>query len=159
MKPNTDHQGLFKSIFAAHFVLFLHVFLVAGIGILVLFFRGVIFYMPWIVCGGIAVVGGGTYLLYRRARSEGKSLKGMLSLPMFKNRSVEVSFLGGLASLKVAPSQESDRLGTSVDVSAPQLEDPHTVHVRELTELVRLLDSNFITLEEYNKAKKKLLDS
>lgn len=159
MKTNDDHQGLFKSVFAAHFVLFLHVFLIAGIGLLVLFFRGVIFYMPWIVLGGTAVAAGGTYLLYRRARSEGKSLKEMLALPMFRNRSVEVSFLGGLASLRVAPSHEAERLGSTVDESAPQLEDPQTVHVRELTDLVRLLDSNLLTLEEYNKAKKKLLDS
>lgn len=157
MNTSKQQPGLIRGVFMAHFVLFLHVFLIAGIGLLILFFRGIILYMPWIFFGGAALLAGGSYLLYRRARREGRSLTEMLSQPMFKGRSVEVSFLGGLASLKVSSPEKKESLTTGLADPHHRLADPHSLQVHELTELVRLLDENLITLDEYNKAKKKLL--
>lgn len=152
-----DLQGLLKSIFMAHFILFLHVFLIAGLGFLVLFFRGIVLYLPWIFCGGLALIGSAGYLIYRRMKSEGKSLKEMLSLPVFHGRSVEVTFLGGLASIKISAPQNSLAVETEIIDTTLQLEDLTAIHIRELTELVGLLDKKLITLDEYNKAKRKLL--
>ena len=113
-----EYSGLFNSVFMAHFILFLHVVLIAGIGFLVLFFRGVVFYMPWIVLGGTVAVLGSGYLFYRRAKKEGKSLRELLSLPMFRGRSVEVSFLGGLASVKVNPPDDARTIAEEVTADA-----------------------------------------
>jgi len=38
-----------------------------------------------------------------------------------------------------------------------QLEDPETLQVRELTTLADMLEKNFITLEEFSRAKQKIL--
>jgi hypothetical protein len=54
---NKENDGLVKSVLLAYFILALHVLLIAGMAVLVLFFRGVVNYMLWIVLGGIAVVG------------------------------------------------------------------------------------------------------
>lgn len=141
----------------AHFVLFLHLFLIAGLGFLVLCFRGIIFYLPWLFFGGAVAMGAAGYLVYSRMKKEGKTLKEMMSLPMLRGRSVEVSLLGGLASLKVSAPQNHPFLNTEIVEPKRQLEDSTTIHIRELTELVTLLDKKLITLDEYNKAKQRLL--
>ncbi len=141
----------------AHFILFLHIFLIAGLGFLVLFFRGIVFYLPWIFFGGAAALGAAGYLIYSRMKNEGKTLTEILSLPVFRGRSVEVSLLGGLASLKVSAPQSPMAIDTEIIDPKRQLEDPATIHIRELTELVTLLDKKLITLDEYNIAKRKLL--
>jgi hypothetical protein len=172
-----DKEGIIKSVFVAHFILVLHILVIASIGFLVLFFRGIVIYMPWIFLGGTAAVAASCYILYNKMKKEGKSLKEMLSLPVFKDRTVEVSFLGGLASLKVGnPDSSRDEIKT-IDAEiidhTRRLEEPlgdlggnsgedsqgdSAINVKELTELVRLLDNNLITNEEYNKAKEKIFN-
>ena len=66
LKKAKSGQGLFKGVFVAYTILILHVLLVAAMGVLVLFFRGVVNYLPWIFAGAavignnrLYVVGGG----------------------------------------------------------------------------------------------------
>ncbi len=155
-KPIKDADGLLKSVFLAYFILILHIILIIGLGFLVVFFRGIIFYMPWIflVLSAATVISG--YLFYKRMKREGRTLQEMLSLPVFKDRSVEVSLLGGFASLKVG--KPSSALGIENNNPKPvkQLENSGSVDIDELTELVRLLENKLITIEEYNKAKQKI---
>jgi len=163
-KQNKNKDNIIKSVFVAHFILMLHILVIAAIGFLVLFFRGIVIYMPWIFFGGTAAIATSCYLLYRKMKKERKSLKEILSLPVFKNRTVEVSFLGGLASLRVENSIESlkdkiEIIETEVIDHPRRLEDPKAINVKELTELVRLLDNKLITPDEYDKAKQKIFNS
>lgn len=177
-----DKEGIIKSVFVAHFILVLHILVIASIGFLVLFFRGIVIYMPWIFLGGTAVIAASCYLMYNKMKKEGTSLKEMLSLPVFKNRTVEVSLLGGLASLKVGSpnGSQTDEIKTIdaeiidhprrleeplVDLGKNSGKDPRrnfqkdsAINVQELTELAHLLDNNLITPEEYNKAKEKIFN-
>lgn len=162
-----DKEGIIKSVFVAHFILALHILVIASIGFLVLFFRGIVIYMPWIFLGGTAAIATSCYLVYNKMKKEGTSVKEMLSLPVFKDRAVEVSFLGGLASLKVgspadSPMDEIKTIDAKIIDHQRQLEEPQedlkAINVKELTELVRLLDNNLITHEEYNKAKEKIFN-
>lgn len=159
MKKIREIPGLFKSIAMAHFILFLHILLIAGLGFLVLFFRGVVFYMPWIMLGGAVALTASGYWMYRRMKIEKKTLREALSLPMFQNRSVEVSILGGFASLKLGAPESRAILPASAAEASRQLEDPESLQISELTELVRLLDNNLITLDEYQQAKRQLFGS
>ena len=158
-KEKQKHDGVLKSVFTAYFILVLHIFLIAGLGILVLFFRGVVSYMLWIFLVGTAVILGMGYMMRRRMKAEGKTLNEMLALPMFKGKSVEVSILGGLASLKVENRDTGKEIETRVHQEQNLLEDPETAQIRELTTLVRMLDKNLITIDEYNKAKQKIFNS
>ena len=157
-----EGDGLIKSVLLAYLILALHVLLIAGMAILVLFFRGVVNYMVWILIGGLVIVVLSLFYFFKRMRAEGRSLREMLRNPMFSGRSVEVSLLGGMATVKLgqpkgqlpAPDHE-----TAVDI--PQFEDPETARHREiseLSELARLLEKDLITVDEFNKAKRRLLN-
>jgi hypothetical protein len=157
-KNKNHHDGILKSIFTAYFILILHIFLIAGLGILVLFFRGIVNYMIWIFLAGTGAVILVGYLMQKRMKEEGKTLGEMLSLPLFKGKTVEVSLLGGLASLRVESPDTRNKIGTPIPGETGLLEDPETIRIRELTELVRMLDKNLITIDEYNKAKQKIFN-
>jgi len=140
----------------AYFILILHVVLLAGIVLLVIFLRGVTQYMLWIfLAGAVAIVVSG-YLFYRRMKAEGRTLKEMLRSPMMGGRAVEVSLLGGLASFRVGRAESRPAIDFDAPPEVPRIEDPQTHHVREITELARLYEKNLITLEEYNKAKREV---
>ena len=152
-----ESDGLFKSVMVAYLILILHVLLLVGLGFLVFFFRGIVQYMPWIFLGGTLLVLGSGYWFYRRMKAEGQSLRETLNSPMFRNRTVEVSLLGGMASFRVGQAGENQTLlPGSEDTPPQQLEWSGDNQVHELTELARLLKSGLITLDEYEQAKQKI---
>ncbi len=155
-----DSSGLMKSIFAAHLILILHVLLIAGIGCLVLFFRGIVQYMAWILIFGSAGIFLVGWLIRRRMIKEGKQLREMLSLPALSGRTIEVSVLGGMASIRLEKPEDSQVSEHQSMISHSQnLIGSESYHLRELSELVELLNQNLITLEEYNKFKTKIINS
>jgi hypothetical protein len=109
----------------------------------------------------MALIGLSAFLFIRRMRAEGKSLREMLKNPMFKNRSVEVSLLGGMATVKLGQSSGPPVLEHDAAIDLPRLEDPNSVENRdvvELAELARLLEKDLITVDEFNAAKRQLLN-
>lgn len=150
----SEENNHFKSVLMACFILVLHVLLIAGLVMLVIFFRGIINYMIWILIGGAAVILASGYHFYKRLQKDGKTLREMLNSSRLGSSPIEVSFLGGIASFKIGtPALSSDAAGQHLQ----QLEDPKTVRIRELTELVRLFEDNLITLDEYNQVKQQIL--
>jgi len=148
-----------KSISYAFLILVLHLILIAGIGVLVLFFKVVVSNLLWIFLGCSTVLIVLCWLLYTRMKREGKSLKQVLSLPVFRGKTVEVSFFGGIATLKMENSDPMKAIDTATGDPSRQLEDPGAINIRELNELVRLFENNMITLDEYNKAKQIFFNS
>jgi hypothetical protein len=154
--PQKDREGLFKRVLLAYFILLLHVALVAGIVLLVIFFRGVTQYMLWIFLFGAAVIALSVWLLYRRMKAEGRTLKEMLRSPLFNGRAVEVSLLGGLAAFRLGRSESPPAIEYDAPSAVRQLEDPNSARIREISELARLYEKKLISLEEYNQAKQGL---
>jgi hypothetical protein len=156
-----EKTGLFKGLMMAYTILVLHVILVALVGCVVLFFRGITEYMVWILIGCSSLILFSGYYFFRRIRQEGRNLRDTLNTPMFNGRSLEISFLGGFASFKIGgPANMPPTLGMN-DTFEPfrQIEDPATVRIRELKELVRMLENNMITIDEYNQTKQQLFNS
>jgi hypothetical protein len=153
-------QNLFKAVILVHIILFLHLLIIVGLVLMVIFFRGVTEHMLWVFLGaaGFFILSG--FLIYRRIKSKGKKMfHDIENSPLFQGRSFEVSFLSGLASLKFG---HSDDLKTIEDHSSEakfQLEDPETVRMRELAELARMYEKDLITSEEYKRAKNQILKS
>ncbi|MFH2100240.1 MAG: hypothetical protein ABIJ95_12065 [Pseudomonadota bacterium] len=148
-------EGVLRSVFLAYLVLVLHLTLVLGLGLMMLFFHGVILYLPWIFAGGSALLILSAYGLYKKAQREGKTLGQILKDPLLAGRPVEVSILGGLAALRIG---RPERLGEIPGpMSAGRLEDPWAARARELAELTRLLDQDLISPEEYKKARQGIL--
>jgi hypothetical protein len=159
VKKEKEGPGLLRGVLLAYAVLALHVLLVACLGLLVIFFRGIVNYMFWIFTGGTTLILISAYLFYRRIKREGKNLKDILNSPPYRGRSMEVSLLGGIATIRMGNPDQQTMIESGTGNPTQQLEDPDTVRVRELMELARLRESDLITLEEYNSAKKKLFNS
>ena len=156
-----EDDGLVRSVLLAYFILALHVLLIAGVAIRVIFFRGVVNYMLWIFLGGMLLIGISAFYFIRRMRAEGRSLGEMLRNPMFNGRSVEVSLLGGMATVKLGKNSQLPAIANDNVVDMPRLEDPETSRSRdvsELAELARMLEKDLITVDEFNKAKQHLLN-
>jgi hypothetical protein len=158
-KKGGNEPGLFKGVMLAYFILVLHVLLLAGVGLMVIFFRGIINYMLWILIGAGIIIIAAVYYIYRRMKEEGKTLKETLSSPMFSGRPVEVSVLGGLASFKMGRPSNMPALGNDQSKKILQLEDSSSMRIRQLTELANLFENNLISHDEYNIAKKQIFKS
>lgn len=156
-KEKKEGESLFKGVMLAYMVLILHAVFLVGIVLLIIFFRGIINYMLWIFLGVSAIIIISAYPVYRHMKKEGKNLKETLKSSMFGGRPVEVSILGGLASVRMGrPSNNLPTLGNDPSKQVLQLEDANSIRVRELTEIARLLEKNLITQDEYNRIKQQI---
>ncbi len=158
-KKKKDEESPFQGIMLAYFILVLHILLLAGVGLMVIFSGGIINYMLWIFIGGVVIIIVAVYYIYRRMKEEGKTLKETLRSPMFSGRPVEVSVLGGLASFKMGRPDNMPTLGNDQSKQFLQLEDSSSMRIRELTELANLLENNLISRDEYNIAKRQIFKS
>jgi len=149
---------LFKGVMLAHMILGLHVVLICLIGLVVILFGGIARYWAWIFLGGLGAAGGGAFLIYRRMKAQGRSLvRDLQGISMPAGSTLEVRFLGGLASVKFAKSG-SPALPELMGAPAPPLlEDPETQRMRELASLAQLYEKSLITREEFERAKRALL--
>ena len=159
LNKKEKEESHLKSVLMAYFILVLHVVLITGLVLLVIFFRGIINYMIWIFIAGTAAIVASAYRFYKRIKMEGKTLRDIFNSRRFGGRTVEVNLLGGLASLKISGSNDPVALDTASSGQFKQLEDPNVIHNREFSELVRLLENNLITLDEYNKFKERIFKS
>lgn len=151
-------KGVMGSIFITYFVLILHAALIILLGLAVVFFRGVVEYMIWIVLGGLLLVGLSAYLFFRRLRQTNRNLRDVINDPAFKGRSLEISFLGGLASVRVgSPGNGHPALEHDVSPTSHQLEDPETVRIRDLANVAKMRESNLITQQEFEQLKREIL--
>ena len=155
-----ESGDLIRGILLAHLILFLHLLFIVGLGVVIIFFRGVSQYMHWIFLGVTAVLIISGYFCYRFIKSRGKqTLKDIEESAVFRDRSVEVRFLGGVASLKIGQPDSSKAIESPVYDPRHQLEDPDTAQIRELDRLAHMLENDLITRDEFILAKKKLLKS
>jgi hypothetical protein len=155
--PGKNDPGLFKGVMLAYFILILHVILAAVIGMVVIFFHGIVSYMSWILVIGFSLIFGSGYLFFRRLRAQGRSLRDSLDSPDLRGKSLEISMFGGMVSFKVGNAGMNSAAALPSANPPLQLEDPETVRLRELTELSRLLEKNLITPDEFSRIKDDLL--
>jgi hypothetical protein len=139
-------------------ILAIHVAIILLIGLVIVLLHGISRYFIWVVAGGCAFFVLSILLFFRKLRKDREKLKEMLRDPAFQGKTLEISFLGGLASCRVsspgAPGYELD-----APAIAPQLEDPHTVKLRELQQIAQMLEKNLISESEYTRLKNEILQS
>jgi hypothetical protein len=157
-QQKTEKESIVKSIATAYMVLFLHLGLVVVLGLSVFFFRGLVLYTPWLFLCGAGLIAGSGWAVARHMKRNRTSLREVLADPVFSGRSVEISLLGGIASLRLGrPGETAAPVESTVRYTERILEDPETQRVRELVELARLFEQNLISLDEYREAKRGLL--
>lgn len=146
-----ESDGVFKSIFAAYLILVLHVVLLAGIGMTTVFIKGISDYMVWVLLGGFLLIGSGCYVFFRFLKRETTSLRAMMDSPMLSDRSVEVSLLGGFASIKIgSPAVSGPQLGYDPADPQKQLENQAVKDgPGELENLKKVIGHPHIMPDEY----------
>lgn len=155
MSTKTDNSGaeLFKGVLLAHVIIGLHVGVIALIGLLVIFFGGIARYWGWILLGGLTAAGLFGVFLYHKVKSRGRDIyRDIRSAPVMPGGTLEVSLLGGLASVKFSKPADAPALPPAAALPA-LLEDPATLRIRELGNLARMYEKNLITREEFERAK------
>ncbi|MGM0654667.1 MAG: SHOCT domain-containing protein [Thermodesulfobacteriota bacterium] len=155
-----DKDGVFKNIFIAYFILLLHVFLLAGIGVTVVLFKGIYHYLPWIM-GGIAIlVLAIAWIVYHRMRETSSSLSEVLGMPEFQDRAVEIRLLGGLASFEIK-AKEHPLLPNATSLCPYSddrlIESAGDRAERKMLELNGLYEKDLISKKEFEKARQKII--
>jgi hypothetical protein len=154
---NQKNEGVVKSIFIAYSILLFHLVLLAVLGLLVLFFSGVVNYLTWIFLGGAAIIIASGYYFIRKLRKEQKTIREILMLPEFAGKDIEIRLLGGAASFKMGSSDSHKTEQTNNAPPYLQLETTAKSRIENLGELSRLYENKMISKEEYNILKNELL--
>ncbi|MCF8077008.1 MAG: SHOCT domain-containing protein [Desulfotignum sp.] len=164
MKLNkTDKEGVFKNIFIAYFILLFHVVLLAGIAVFVVLIKGVFEYLPWIMTGAGLLVALCVWLVIRQMRKKSAQIQDILSNEQLRNRNVEISFMGGLASFKVQSNAEDTR--RLLTYPEPDNLPPDTRLIetdtdkaeRKMNQLNALYEKDLITKEEFDQARQSII--
>jgi hypothetical protein len=158
--PEKPTLELFKGVMLAHMILGLHVVLICLIGLIVIFFGGIARYWVWIFAGGLGLTAAVALLVYRKLKAQGRSLvQGLQGAAVPSGGTLEVRFLGGLASVKLARPATSGVHEIPAPHAPPLIEDSKTQGLRELAYLAELYEKNLISREEFDRAKNTLLSS
>lgn len=155
-----DKDGVFKNIFVAYFILLLHVFLLAGIGLTALLFKGIYHYLPWIMAGIAALVLSIVWFIYARMRATSSSLSQVLGTPEFQDRAVEIRLLGGLATFEIKakePPLLPNHTGLSPYSDARLIESASDQAERKLLELNGLYEKDLISKDEFEKVRQRII--
>jgi hypothetical protein len=154
---NEQNKGIFNGVFLGYFVLLLHVILIVGLGVAVVLIKGIYDFRWFIFAAGTVLVVGSGYLFYRRLKESNRSLREAMNDPALRDRTLEISLFGGMASVKLGhTSDQPQLLDASPTNEIRQLEAPRS-HVQELSELAKMLDENLITREEFERLKKEIV--
>lgn len=155
MRTQADKPGaeLFRGVLLAHVIIGLHVGVIALIGLLVIFFGGLARYWGWILLGGVTTAGLFGVFLYRTVKSRGRDVyRDIRNAPVMPGETLEVSLLGGLASLKFSKPADAPALPHPAALPA-LLEDSASLRIRELGNLAQMYEKNLLTREEFERAK------
>jgi hypothetical protein len=151
--------SLFRGVLLAHLIVALHIALIALLAVVILVIGGLARHALWIFIGVCVLGAAAAYLFYRRMKAAGRSgLGGTLQKLFEKNGEVEVRLMGGLLSFQLRNPERTGRLVEPTTPPRRLLEDPQQANHREIAELVHLLATDQITREEYNRARKQILD-
>lgn len=150
-----------KGVFIAYFILLFHVALLGLVGIVVLFFTGILNYLPWILLGGAVMIVGFGYMVMRYLRKKSRSMVQVLSMPEFRGKNIEVNVMGGLASFKIQDTNSESSAGRRhLESGGPSRLLNHTDGEKrqKLESLAEMRENRIITPEEFERAKQRLLD-
>jgi hypothetical protein len=128
-----------------------------GLGITVVVIKGIYDFRWLILLAGIAIIGGSGYYFYRYFKEHKQKLHDLMSDPAFNDRTLEISLMGGMATVRLGHKDDNLKLIQADETEVKQLEQPKSVQLKELTELTRMLDDELITREEFLQLKKEII--
>jgi hypothetical protein len=154
-------RSMFSSVVVIALIILFHILLIVGLISSVILFKGIYDLRWWILGIGLVLVIASGYYFYRRAKAGKRRLRDIMNDPAFQNRSVEISLMGGMATLRVGHQDNHSQPPRMIDVGPDgeikQLPAPSSHQIAELTELNRMLEQGLITREEFLRLKQDIL--
>lgn len=159
MKINDEqNKSFFSGVVLGYLILILHILLMVGLGFTVVLIKGIYDFRWLILLGGIALIAGSALYFYRYFQQHKQKISDLMADPVFNDRTVEISLMGGMATLKLGHKDDNLQLIQADDsTQIKQLEAPKSVQLQELSELTRMLEDELITREEFLKLKKEII--
>lgn len=152
-----QNNGIFRSVLFGYLVLLLHVLLILGLGLAVVLIKGIYDFRWVIFIGGLLVLGGSAYFVFLRLQDIKQGLRDAMNDPALRDRNLEISLFGGMASFKLGQTGDPTKLiETDPSGAVPQLEPPRD-QVKQLADLARLLEEGLISRDEFERLKQELL--
>lgn len=153
---NEENKTFFSGVMLGSIVLGLHLLLVIGLGVAVVLIKG-IYDLRWLIfISGVAVIGFSGYIFYKKFKENNRKIADLMTDPALANRTLEISLLGGMATVKLGHKDENLQL-VAAEEQPKQLEAPQSVPIKELSELNRMLEDGLITRDEFLQLKKEII--
>jgi len=158
MATDGQNKGLFSGVFLGYFILLLHLLLIVGLGAGVVLIKGIFDFRWYILGGGTLILLISAFMFFRYLRSSNRSLREAMNDPALRDKTLEISFLGGMASVRVGhnPQQQPQLLDIHEVQEIKQLAAPRS-QVEELSDLARMLENKLITRDEFERMKKEIV--
>ncbi|MCD6534169.1 MAG: SHOCT domain-containing protein [Deltaproteobacteria bacterium] len=150
---------LLSGIMAGYLVILAHILLVIILATAVIFIQTLSEYIEYVLAGGLLIIFGSALFFYRILKQNGKQIIDTLKNPAFQGQNIEISLLGGLASVSINSPEKSHHL--MLDQQTPIIqalpERPTLSPHNELIRLGDLHDRGLISKEEFLKLKDEVL--
>ena len=159
MKINDEqNKSFFSGVVLGYLVLVLHILLMIVLGFTVVLIKGIYDFRWLIFVAGIALIAGSAFYFYRYFQEHKRRISDLMADPAFSDRTLEISLMGGMATLKLGHREDNLKLIQADDgTQIKQLEAPKSTQLKELSELTRMLEDELITREEFLKLKKDII--
>ncbi|HEY5672902.1 MAG TPA: hypothetical protein VIR78_04295 [Malonomonas sp.] len=154
---NSPNKSILNGVFLGYLVLMLHILLILGLGVTVILIKGIYDFRWLIFIAGIVLVAGSGYFFYQRLKESNRSLRDTLNDPALRDRTLEISLFGGMAAVKLGHKDQPVQLIEATETQEiRQLQAPAS-QVNELGQLVKMLEDELITREEFQQLKQQIV--
>lgn len=153
-----QNKSVFSGVMLGYLVLVLHILLMVGLGATVVLIKG-IYDFRWIIfIAGIAMLIASAYYFYTKFKEHKQKIVDLMSDPAFRDKTLEISLMGGMASIKLGNSNDNLQLiHAEGENEVKLLAAPKSALIKELSELNRMLDDGLITRDEFIQLKHEII--
>ncbi len=155
-------NSILNGVMAGYLILLIHLLLVIILATAVIFIQALSEYIEYIMGAGVLLIIGSGAFFYHLLKQNGKQILNTLRNPPFPGQNIEVSLLGGLASISINSQNQNQQ--TMLDNHITTLNalpeySSDTSPSNELLRLSDLYDRGLISRDDFNKLKDSLLGS
>ena len=150
---------LLSGVMAGYMILLAHLLLIIILATAVVFIQTLAEYIEYVLAGGLLLIIGSAAFFYRLLKQNGKQILNTLKNPAFQGQNIEISLLGGLASVSINnPGKSSQLMVENQTTTIQSLPEPQSSSPQnELLRLSDLFDRDLISKEEFLQLKNDIL--
>ncbi|MBN2808296.1 MAG: SHOCT domain-containing protein [Deltaproteobacteria bacterium] len=155
---------LLSGVMAGYMILLVHLLLIVVLATSVVFIQTLAKYIEYVLAGGFLLIFGSAIFFYHLLKKNGRQIINTLKNPAFHGQRIEISLLGGLASVSINnPDKDSQLMLENQPRTLKALPEiqtgscPGESPQSELLRLADLYDRKLISEEEFQQLKREIL--